>query len=389
MPGMTVLSQASATPPAAGSRIQLLDVLRGVAILGTLGTNIWIFTDPLGPAGAIVAPDGTGVVETLLRTLSNGKFLALLTLLFGVGLELQYRSAARRGWRWPGWYLWRAVLLLAEGALHYLLVFEWDVLMAYALVSLLVAGMVGRGDRAVRACMAGAAVLHVTLIGLLTAAGAGGGGAVPGGADLYSIGTYPEQVAARIEGWVLYRSESILIIPLTILLFLAGSRLMRAGLFTAGTAGRVLRRRLAVIGLGVGVPLNLLTAFAGPRWYFADRYLCGPLVALGLMAVVTGLLLRTGDGAGRRALSRVGRTALSCYVMQNLICAALCYGWGLGLAARLDDLRPWWPPVAWAVVSVTLVVGAGWWLRRFDRGPLEAAWHWTWRLPQRRPRVTG
>lgn len=389
---MTVTDEAVAAPPAAGSRIQLLDVLRGVAILGTLGTNIWIFTDPRGPAGALVAPEPAGVVETLLRMVSNGKFLALLTLLFGVGLELQYRSALRRGRRWPGWYLWRAVLLLAEGALHYLLIFEWDVLMAYALVSILVAGLVGRGDRVVRAAMAGAATLHLAAIGLLTLGNVGGGGGgglvVPGGADVYRLGGYPDQVAARIDGVLLYRSESILIIPFAVLLFLAGSRLLRAGVFTAGPDGAVLRRRLAVAGLGVGLPLNLVTAFAGPRWYFVDRYVCAPLVALGVLAVVAGLLLRTRGGRGRTRLAAVGRTALSCYVLQNLVCTALCYGWGLGLAARFADARPWWPPVAWAAVAVGLVAASGWWLRRFDRGPLELAWHWAWRLPQRETRAS-
>ena len=59
-------------------------MLRGVAILGTLGTNIWIFTDPRGPAGVFAGLAGAGV-EQWLRFLANGKFLALLTLLFGVG----------------------------------------------------------------------------------------------------------------------------------------------------------------------------------------------------------------------------------------------------------------------------------------------------------------
>jgi uncharacterized protein len=83
----------------------------------------------------------------------------------------------------------------------------------------------------------------------------------------------------------------------------------------------------------------------------------------------------------------VGRTALSCYVLQNLLATAVCYGWGLGLAARFDGLRPWWVPAAWAAISVTLAGLATLWLRRFDRGPLEAAWHWAWQAPQRRPRV--
>ncbi len=63
-----------------GGRIGVLDVPRGVATLGTLGTSIWIFTDPLGPAGFLAGPgDGVaGVVERVLLTLCNGKFLGLL-----------------------------------------------------------------------------------------------------------------------------------------------------------------------------------------------------------------------------------------------------------------------------------------------------------------------
>lgn len=37
------------------TRIAALDVARGIAILGTLGTNIWIFTDPAG-SSAISRP---------------------------------------------------------------------------------------------------------------------------------------------------------------------------------------------------------------------------------------------------------------------------------------------------------------------------------------------
>jgi uncharacterized protein len=66
------------------------------------------------------------------RQLANGKFLGMLTLMFGVGLELQRRSARRRGRPWPGRYPWRASLLFLDGLLHYLLVVEFDILMGYA-----------------------------------------------------------------------------------------------------------------------------------------------------------------------------------------------------------------------------------------------------------------
>ncbi|MDH2426091.1 DUF418 domain-containing protein [Sphaerisporangium sp. TRM90804] len=375
-------------------RIQAIDVLRGIAVLGTLGTNIWIFTDPRGPAGVLegLAPtEGVaGVVERFLRFLTNGKFLALLTLLFGVGLEIQYRSALRRGVRWPGRYVWRAALLFVEGLLHYILIFEFDVLMGYAVASVLVACLIGRGDRAVRVWMVVAGTLHLALTGLLTAAllsvqgGPAGSTGVP--QDLFTRGAYLDQVAERLAGAGLYRLESVFILPMTVLLFLLGSRLMRAGALGDDARGRRLRTRLMIGGLGAGVPLNLLTTFAGGEWVLVDRYLLPPFIAVGLLALVTEVThrVRRPGGAPRLGLTAVGRTALSCYVLQNLLAAALCYGWGLGLAARLDGLRPWWVPVAWAVICAVFMIAAVLWLRRFERGPLETAWQWAYQAPRRR-----
>jgi hypothetical protein len=105
-------------------------IARGIAILGTLATNIWIFTDPGGIVGYLERPlpSLTGgleqTVQTITRQLANGKFLGMLTLMFGVGLELQRRSARGRGRPWPGRYPWRASLLFLDGLLHYLLVVE-------------------------------------------------------------------------------------------------------------------------------------------------------------------------------------------------------------------------------------------------------------------------
>ncbi|MET7327536.1 DUF418 domain-containing protein [Nonomuraea sp. NPDC005650] len=360
-------------------RIDALDVLRGVAIMGTLGTNIWIFTAPGGPAEFLQFGGSAGVVETFLRFLSNGKFLGLLTLLFGVGLELQYRSAVRRGLRWPGRYLWRATLLFAEGALHYVLVFEFDVLMGYAITSMIVAYLVGRSRRAVTAWMVAAGALHVTVVALVTAAlmvGPGGGGTLS-----YPQDSWLDQVAFRLRYIPVFRAELVFIIPMGIVLFLLGARLLRAGVFEEHGAG--LRRRLIVVGLGVGVPLNLATSFAGPAWFAVDRYLLAPLVALGLLGLITSIVLgmRSAPGVLRRGITNVGRTALSCYVFQNLAASVLCYGWGLGLAGRLDGLRPWWVPVAWAGICVLFMVLSSLWLRRFSRGPLELAWQWAYQAP--------
>ncbi|PXY31243.1 DUF418 domain-containing protein [Prauserella muralis] len=370
-------------------RVAALDVARGVAILGTLGTNIWIFTDPRGAAGFLALPDpGTpaGFAETLLRFASNGKFLALLSLLFGIGLELQYRAALRRGNRWPGWYLWRSALLLVEGLLHYVLVFEFDVLMYYAVVSVLVAYLVGRSDRVVRSWMAAQAAVHLAIVGALTAVLLSPGVSVSGGEPGPGTGSWAGQVRHRLTEAAMFRAEAIFVLPLSTVLFLAGSRLWRAGVLEDSERGRRIQRRLIAWGLGGGLPLNLLTSFAGPGWFLVDRYVAAPLVAFGLLGLVPWLVhrMRGRPGPVRRGLTTVGTTALSAYVVQNVLASVLCYGWGLGLARTFAGARPWWVIAVYIGLSALLMALATLWLRRFSRGPLELAWHWAYRAPQRR-----
>lgn len=360
------------------TRIAALDVLRGIAILGTFASNAWLFAQPGGPAALLTGGGAfaNDPVQAGLLVLSNGKFLALLTLLFGIGIEVQYRSALRRGLPWPGRYPIRAAILFVEGLLHYLLVFEFDVLMGYAVASLLVAYLIGRSERVQRAVMwtvgAGYALVVLGLTALLFAVPLDATG--PPAAPL-STASWPEQVVRRVVEFPLYRIELLLIVPSAVVLFLAGAALMRAGVFTDTADGARLRRRLMVLGLGVAAPLNVVTTFAGTAWVLVDRYLVAPTVAFGLLALVTSVVLRCRGGPARRGLSAVGRTALSCYVLQNLIAGWLCFDWGLGLAGRLDGAWPYWVIGLWAGVSLLLVGLASLWLRRWPRGPLELLTH--------------
>ncbi|MFF4699567.1 DUF418 domain-containing protein [Streptomyces chattanoogensis] len=379
------------------ARLPLLDVLRGVAILGTLMSNVWIFAGPgaewgvLGGNAATSAGGGTsslaGVTETAFRFLANGKFLSMLTLLFGVGLAIQFRSAARRGLPWPGRYKWRALFLFAEGTVHFVLVFAWDVLMGYAVVALLVAWLLTRSARAQRVTWIVMGGLHLAAMTLLTAAllvasGGGTGGGAGGTLDadavaLYAEGGYGEQVAFRLSHAVVLRAEPVFSFGLLVFMFLLGVRLFRAGAFQNDAAGRRIRRRLAGWGLGLGLPLNTLALLGGSDFFFLDRYGAAPVLAigyLGLIGMAMDRLRHPGPlaSAVTSALASVGRTALSCYVLQNVLAMLACYGIGLGLASRWADSGPWWVLGLWAVICLVLVTGASLWLRRFAHGPLES-----------------
>ncbi|MDF3141567.1 MULTISPECIES: DUF418 domain-containing protein [unclassified Streptomyces] len=383
----TALDTAMGASPT-GRRLPLLDVLRGVAILGTLMTNVWIFTGPGAEWGALESGPSTDVVQDAFSVLANGKFLSLLTILFGVGLAIQYGSAARRGQPWPGRYRWRALFLFGEGTLHFVLVFAWDVLMGYAVTALLVAWLLTRSERAQRRVMWWAAGMHLTVIGLLTAAMAlaGGDDGDTGGTvsrevvDLYAHGGYLDQIAFRLENSIALRMEPVLTFFLLVFLFLLGVRLFRAGAFGADETGRRLRSRLLLWGLGLGLPLNVAATLAGPDLFLLARYGTAPLLALGYIGLIGALVDRVRrPGPLMTGLTSVGRTALSGYVLQNLLCVLVSYGIGLGLAERLGDTGPWWVVGLWVTVCAVLMVGSTLWLRRFSTGPLEAVQKWALR----------
>lgn len=390
-----------------GARLPLLDVLRGVAIMGTLGTNVWLFAAP-GAEGTMLSgsdflsslaefresPSAASLAQGLFLFAANGKFLALLTLLFGVGLAIQFRSAARRGGRWPGPYKWRALFLFVEGLVHFTLVFAADVLMGYAVTSIVVAWLLTRSQRTRNLLMWTAAAVHTAFIGLLTLGLAyepdqeDGTRMPPETVELYASGGYLEQVAFRIDNLLLFRLEPILTFALMVFMFLLGARLFGAGAFGADAVGRRIRGRLLAWGLGVGLPFNLATSLVGGDLLLLDRYVAAPVVALGLVGAVGWVVDRADpDGRAVTAVSSLGRMAMSGYVAQNLICMLVCYGFGLGLAARLADTGPWWVMGLWALVCALLLAGSAPWLRRFGAGPLEALQRAVLARVPERPRV--
>jgi len=375
-------------------RLTVLDVLRGIAILGTLGTNIWIFMYPGGLLGYLETgwgqPDDMHWGVLALQQLTQGKFLGLLALMFGMGIALQHRSAIATGLRWPGPYLVRAALLFVDGVLNYLFVVEFDVLMGYALTSMVVAFMLRLGNRGRTAWLAVAASVHFMLLGLVVLALALREGDMSSGVPAAAASGWWDMVQSRIEHFWLFREEMFFIAPMSVALFLLGARLLEAGVFEA--RGARLRRWLVVIGLGVAWPIDMaLGVFGGDAGIMAGRYGTAPFVALGLLAAVAEAFHRRPQpGVLGRRLAEVGRMALSGYVLQNLLASALCYDWGLGLARRVPEAWSVAATVmAYLLVAACVMLFAHVWQRHARRGPLEWLWHVSYRRLTRGMRADG
>src|SRR3954468_6798656 len=129
-------SAASPRPIAPSERIDAIDVLRGIALFGVMAINITmafrvsIFEQFLSHAPPVSTLDR--VVETILTLAVDLKAFALFSLLFGIGLAIQFErlsASPRRSML----LVRRLIVLLAFGLIHLCLIWNGDILAEYAL----------------------------------------------------------------------------------------------------------------------------------------------------------------------------------------------------------------------------------------------------------------
>ncbi|MFK3939195.1 DUF418 domain-containing protein [Alkalihalobacillus sp. NPDC078783] len=369
-----------------GSRIRLLDILRGFAIIGTLGTNIWLFADPGAALSLLTMQEGMGTADAwvhgFLAVFTNGKFLGLLTIMFGIGLELKYQKSLRTGRPWLRMYIWTMILLGLDGLLHFVFVFEYDVLMSYAFTGIIVAFLVGLRHQTLNWIMAGAATIHIIGLMLISVVwvwimNAEGIleeliGSFQETEAVYTTGTYLEQIQYRLSDFIGLRFEAIAIICMNLFLYLLGIRLYRAGAFSQNETGRAIRRRLMIWGLGLGIPLNALVFVPGNVFDLASRYLFAPVLSLGYIGLLAFILEKNVLKWILARFEMIGKTALSCYVLQNILGSILFYSWGLGLAPIVDVYQVL---AAWVGITAVMMIVAQLFVKYLGTGPLE----WVWR----------
>lgn len=404
---MTPHTTAGADPPGpARERYLVLDGLRGVALFGILLVNAVAFALPGGPPGLGYAgpvPDRLALAAVILFV--ESKFFCLFSFLFGVGFAVQLREADRRGAPFLPRYGRRLAVLAAFGLAHIALLWEGDILLAYALVGTVLLAFRRVSDRGLvtwAAALLGVPLVLYSGVFLLTV----GARFVPGlgdqiraadtellavlgasaergaGAERSYWETVPDRVAAYAGTGLLLLTR----VPTVLAMFLLGLWAGRVGL-CARPGAHVARLRWGLRwGLGAGLVLSTLvtavyflappvTALAG---LFFNQALAGPVLGLGYAAGLA-LALRA-DPAWARPLAATGRMALTNYLLQSVILAVLFWPQGFGLAGRV---RPLAVLALVGAVYLGQVALSAVWLRRFELGPLE--WVWRWLTYLRRP----
>src|SRR3954468_12926145 len=263
-------------------RNDAIDMLRGLALFGVLAMNIVTvfrvsifaqFLPDAEPAGPL-----DRAVSAVLEVAVDFKALALFSLLFGVGLAIQFERLAGNARRMI-LLVRRLVVLLAIGLVHLYLIWNGDILVEYALVGFVVLPFLS-GPRwlvtGAALLLLGLYVIMPLLPPILPLPGAAGMAALVADATrAYGTGGFFDVLAFRIREVQAIFPLHVMIFPRTVALFLIGAFAWRSGVLRRASANRRLLFGVAAVGILLGGGLSLAAAgrelFDWPslgRWRF-------------------------------------------------------------------------------------------------------------------------
>ena len=426
MANTQALATPNTGPVVAARRIESLDVLRGVALLGVLLLNILGFG--LASVGYYNPLAGMGenkeinyAIWGFVNLFFEGSMRGLYSLLFGAGVVMFTTGIGSKSGLEKGAELHyrRTMFLLLFGMLDaYVLLWTGDILMVYAMAGALLYPL--RHVRPRNLIIISSAILLLSTV-LFTVSGTVMGDARdaasvveenPNGNHSQSLldeaalwdeskNTFEYNETAVNEELEIRRgsygevasytaknvNEKLLFFTPVFMLWdamgmmILGMAMYRLGILSADRSSSFYARMM-VGGFTIGLAVNgfeLLRAIQTDydpiviTGYFQSTYQLGRIgMAAGWLGAVMLLCQSQAWSPLRARLAAVGRTALSNYLLHSVICLVLFTGVGFGLVGALER---------WALYAIVIGIWAlqlflsPWWLNRFAFGPAE----WLWR----------
>ncbi|MBI2213382.1 MAG: DUF418 domain-containing protein [Acidobacteria bacterium] len=387
-------------PIAVTERVEVIDIVRGLALFGILAANMRGFA---GPAKAYIDPASfwpslpDRIAQAFIDTFIQGKFVTIFSFLFGVGFAVQLDRGAAKGVKIGRLYARRLAVLVVFGIVHGMMIWFGDILLAYALTGFLLLLFRRRKDTTLISWAIVGQLVPMILLSiawLYSQLSAG----LPKG-----LGSpEPEELARQVElfargSWsAIHDQRTADLVSLNwgmfpayflslLAIFIAGVLAWRRSFFRPAPETIHLYTRWMWIGISVGLSGNV--AATTIRWFWKAPHfpptaatflsqailtVAVPLLSLGYVCAV--IVLCQSDVWRRRLapFAAVGRTALSNYLMQSIVCTILFYSYGLGLFGTMGPALLLIPTI---LVYATQPVVSVWWLKRFRFGPAE----WLWR----------
>lgn len=413
-------------------RMAVLDILRGLAILGILFMNVNDMGQSFRASFADVRHLGWSAADRaawwMRAIVADGTARCLLELLFGAGMVILTDRAARvlderevvRA------YQARNLVLFGFGLVHVVvLLWPGDILHSYAIAAivavwfrrwrprwLIAVGLcaalpqVGDGVTAYAAVQRQQALVVARDAGRPLSAREQAAVDFPARQARAQRATIAREDAARggtawtwaAAAWsyslgALRDGTEVAIVREALGVMLIGAALFRLGILQGARSTRFYVA-LAIAGYAVGLPLRAVGAYEvtrfdhAPQTIWATYEIARIATTLGHVALVT-LIVATARGARLlRPFAAAGRVALTIYVLQTIVGLWILFPpFGFALYGRFG----WAALMAIALaIDAVLLAAALLYLRRYAIGPVEWAWRSlveTHPLPWRAPRA--
>lgn len=421
----TEATSGGVAPVQQTERIEALDILRGIAVLGILLMNIvgfglpWSYENPTVAGGMDPPNYWAWAIPTMFF---EGTMRGIFSLLFGASIVLltDRMEQSGAGLRTADIHFRRMLWMMLFGVIHWaLLLWYGEILFAYSIGGLLLFVFRKMQPRFMLA-IAGALLLTSVASSLLayqslatarSAAIAAQTAQAMGAAltdeqqeaithwedsvaefsppaealapiiELHQVG-YIDAVTLQfpmsyefqwtdLPWWLFFDMMSFMLI---------GMALLKLGVLGGGQSARFYGLMMAG-GYAVGIPLNYLElqTFQNSGFSVLGFNQASITYEISRLAMVIGHLglflsiIRAGWMKSlQRTLAATGQMALTNYIAQTLICTALFFGFGFGLFNQLERHQLFYIVAAiWAVELIWSPI----WLKHFRFGPLE----WLWR----------
>jgi len=393
-------------PTQTQERIEVLDVIRGIALLGILIANMSFFSSPALYLEVLGINLWTGfwneTTTSFINLFVQGKFYSIFSFLFGLGFAIFFERAIAKTTRPNLLFNKRLLILLGFGLFHAFFVWYGDVLVTYALVGFLLPLFFYRKPKTlliwvfslfvsliiVSAIVFGAiAILKSTdeaiLAEVLQPFFANIQNSIDSSFAAYSQGTFAEIMTQRTADTLFIYSQIFASVFIILPLFLLGLYAGKTKIFQNIETNLNKIKKICIWSFVIGFSMSVVkfwskNMMAGDifSFYSVSFYGAGIFGDTGLaLFIISLIVLLYHKGRSMfifKPLANVGRMALSNYLLQSIICTIIFYSYGFGL---YGNVSPALSLVLVIFIFIFQIFISKYWLERFRFGPVE----WIWR----------
>lgn len=371
-----------------GNRVEVLDLLRGFALLGVFIANMIHFQAPYLYMDPYTWFSSPGDVATFkgIDIFIEASFYPIFAMLFGYGLNMQYEKMLANGAAFAPMMARRLAILLGIGVIHALFVWSGDVLFTYATMGFIMIACVKIPKKWLIPIAAIVYIIPNAFFYVVTRflEKVDPNSMMAGYADIqkielaisaYGLGSYGEIFSFRFVEWFTFGFLGVFLGVVMILpLLMIGAGLSKWKVFER--AGEMKGRIAIITVLALVAGLWMKTVpFTGEPTLAAQMLQTvfgGPILAAGYVGLLLLLsqipLFRTIF----RPISKAGRMSLTTYITQSIVATTIFYAYGFGMYGKIDLETGVWIALG---VFIIQVIFAELWLMKFSMGPIE----WLWR----------